>query len=71
VPRVSSSNEESRNALGLKLRFTPFRSPESNGIAEAFVKTFKRDYALLSSLPDADTAIALLPAWTTMKFTHT
>ena len=28
-------------ALGLKLCFTPVRSPESNGIAEAFVKTFK------------------------------
>ena len=38
-------------------------SPESNGIAEAFVKTFKRDYARLSILPDAETVIALLPAW--------
>ena len=43
--------------------FTPVRSPESNGIAEAFVKTFKRDYARLSILPDAETVIALLPAW--------
>src|SRR5262245_45745575 len=41
----------------------PVRSPESNGIAEAFVKTFKRDYARLSILPDAETVIALLPAW--------
>jgi transposase InsO family protein len=32
-------------ALGLVPCFTPVRSPESNGIAEAFVKTFKRDYA--------------------------
>ena len=29
----------------------------------AFVKTFKRDYARLSILPDAETVIALLPAW--------
>lgn len=29
--------------LGLVSRFTPVRSPESNGMAEAFVKTFKRD----------------------------
>jgi hypothetical protein len=28
-----------------------------------FVKTFKRDYAQLSILPDAETVIALLPAW--------
>jgi putative transposase len=26
-------------------------------------KTFKRDYARLSILPDAETVIALLPAW--------
>jgi hypothetical protein len=44
-------------------RLRAVRSPESNGIAETFVKTFKRDYARLSSLPDAATVIALLPAW--------
>jgi transposase InsO family protein len=38
-------------------------SGPSNGIAEAFVKTFKRDYARLSILPDAATIIALLPVW--------
>jgi hypothetical protein len=40
---------------------SPARWPESNGIAEAFVKTFKCDYARLSILPDAETVIALLP----------
>ena len=52
-----------RNGLGPEFCFTPVRSPEFNGIAEAFVKTFKRDYARLSILPDAETLIALLPAW--------
>jgi hypothetical protein len=39
--------------LGLKPCFTPIRSSKSNGIAEAFVETFKRDYARLSILLDA------------------
>jgi transposase InsO family protein len=30
-------------ALNLAPCFTPVESPESNGMAEAFVKTFKRD----------------------------
>ena len=30
--------------LGLKPCFTPVRSPQSNGISEAFVHTLKRDY---------------------------
>jgi transposase InsO family protein len=38
-------------------------TPESNGMAEAFVKTFKRDYVYLNRLPDAATVLANLPAW--------
>ena len=49
-----------RNGLGPQALFHAC-SPESNGIAEAFVKTFKRDYARLSLLPDAETVIALPP----------
>ncbi|MGA7346225.1 MAG: IS3 family transposase [Pseudolabrys sp.] len=60
---IAKDTLDTATALGLKLCFTPVRSPESNGIAEAFVKTFKRDYARLSILPDAETIIALLPAW--------
>ncbi len=54
---------DTATVLSLKLCLTSVRSPESNGIAEAFVKTFKRDYARLAILPDAKTVIALLPAW--------
>lgn len=32
---------------------TPVRSPGSNGMAESFVKTFKRDYVYVDDLPDA------------------
>lgn len=50
-------------ALGIDLLFTPVRSPQSNGMSEAFVKTLKRDYASTVILPDADTIMALLPQW--------
>lgn len=50
-------------ALGLRLAFTPPRSPESNGLAEAWVKTLKRDYASVTLLPDAQAILCLLPAW--------
>lgn len=50
-------------ALGSDLLFTPIRSPQSNGMSEAFVKTPKRDYASTVILPDAQTIVALLPEW--------
>jgi transposase InsO family protein len=40
-------------ALGHRLAFTPVRSPKSNAISEAFVKTLKRDYARKVILTDA------------------
>ena len=50
-------------ALNLEPCFTPVESPESNGMAEAFVKTFKRDYVRITAMPDADTALALIENW--------
>ena len=50
-------------ALNLKPCFTPVESPESNGVAEAFVKTFKRDYVRVNPLPDAANAIAAIASW--------
>lgn len=49
--------------LGLISRFTPVRSPESNGMAEAFVKTFKRDYVGCNVCPDARTVLKSVSAW--------
>lgn len=49
--------------LGLISRFTPVRSPQSNGMAESFVKTFKRDYVYNHDRPDARTVLAQLAAW--------
>jgi putative transposase len=47
----------------LEPRTTPLESPQSNGMAEAFVRTIKRDYARVSSCPDARSVMAALPGW--------
>ena len=49
--------------LNLIACFTPVRSPESNGVSEAFVKTLKRDYARIHPRPDAAAVLQQLPAW--------
>ena len=49
--------------IGMQPCSTPVRSPQSNGMAEAFVKTFKRDYVSVNPTPDAKTVIAHLPLW--------
>jgi putative transposase len=42
---------------------TPAYSPESNGMAEAFVNTVKRDYVHGADLSDGETVIRQLPGW--------
>ena len=49
--------------LGLKPVTTPVSSPQSNGMAESFVKTFKRDYANLADRPDSKTVMGQLASW--------
>ena len=41
----------------------PSQKPESNGMAEAFVKTFKRDYVYVHDRSDAETVMAQLAHW--------
>ena len=50
-------------AINLVPCFTPVESPESNGMAEAVVKTFKRDYARVNPIPNAVAALALIDSW--------
>jgi transposase InsO family protein len=61
VEVITSVQRRRRWTPAEKIR--PVEETMQPGIAEAFVKTFKRDYARLSILPDAETVIALLPAW--------
>lgn len=49
--------------IGLVPCTTPIQSPQSNGMAEAFVKTIKRDYARVSSKPDAASVLRQLDSW--------
>jgi putative transposase len=60
---VASNTKSLLLDIGMEPRTTPVRSPQSNGMAEAFVKTFKRDYVSVNSIPDAKTVIAQLPLW--------
>ena len=39
------------------------KSPESNGMSEAFVKTFKRDYVYVNELFSAADVMSKLPEW--------
>jgi putative transposase len=47
----------------LKAVTTPVTSPQSNGMAESFVKTPKRDYPKLANRPDSKTVMAQLKDW--------
>lgn len=49
--------------LNLKCCYTRAYSPESNGMAEAFVKTMKRDYVYQTDCDCAETVLKLLPEW--------
>ncbi len=54
---------ETARMLNLESCFTAAYSPASNGIAEAFVGTMKRDYVYVNDCYDADTVLKMLPEW--------
>jgi transposase InsO family protein len=56
--------------LGLKPCFTPVKSPQSNGISEAFVRTLKRDYVQVTPLQNSEVVLGLLPSWFEDYYTH-
>ena len=62
-PYIARETQIFARQIGLKPCFTPVRSPQSNGISEAFVKTLKRDYVEITPLPDAQTVLGLIGGW--------
>lgn len=62
-PYIAKETQIFARQIGLKPCFTPVRSPQSNGISEAFVKTLKRDYVEITPLPDAKTVLGLIGSW--------
>ncbi len=62
---VATETRRFAREIGLEPRTTPIESPQSNGMAEAFVRTIKRDYVRVSPVPDAATVLCQLPAWLT------
>jgi putative transposase len=59
---IAADTRSVARQLGLKPINTPVCSPQSNGMAESFVNTFKRDYVSRMDLADAHTVMAQLPA---------
>ena len=62
-PYIAKETRIFARQLGLKPCFTPIKSPQSNGISEAFVKTLKRDYVQVKPLPNAEAALGLIANW--------
>jgi putative transposase len=62
-PYTASTTRALARLIGLVPLTTPIESPQSNGMAEAFVKTFKRDYSQIHRRPDAATVIDQLDDW--------
>ncbi len=62
-PYVARDTRSFAREIGLLPRTTPLESPQSNRMAEAFVRTFKRDYVRPFGCPDAETVLRSLPAW--------
>jgi putative transposase len=50
-------------AVNLVAYFTPVSSPVSNGVCEAFVMAFKRDYVRVNPRPDAVSVLQRLAEW--------
>lgn len=62
-PYIAKDTRIFARQLGLKPCFTPVKSPQSNGMSEAFVNTHERDYVNVTPPPDATTVVGLIAGW--------
>jgi len=62
-PYIARDTRAFAQELGFDVCRTPIQSPQSNGMAEAFVKTFKRDYVDVNPQPNAMTTMTTLARW--------
>ena len=60
---IAGETRKFAREIGFVAIRTPVESPQSNGMAESFVRTFKRDYVEVNPKPDAATVIRSLPKW--------
>lgn len=63
---IAADTRKFARLVGLEPLTTAIRSPQSNGMAESFVKTFKRDYMARMDRADAPAVLRQLDA----AFTH-
>ena len=62
-PYIAGDTRAFARELGLVPLTTPIESPQSNGIAEAWVNTLRRDYVSVNAIPDARSILDQLPRW--------
>ena len=62
-PYTAKETRDFATALNLVPCFTRVMSPEPDGMSEAFVKTFERDYLCISPLPDAPSVLRQIAGW--------
>ena len=62
-PYIAGDTRAFARELGLVPLTTPIESPQSNGMAEAWVNTLRRDYVSVNAILNARSIFDQLPRW--------
>lgn len=60
---IAKSTRQFVHVIGYRICTTLIRSPQSNWMTEAFMKTFKQDYVYLNNILDAKIVMKTLQLW--------